>query len=404
MHATRNRIPKVWMLFLACILLMGEVAWAGGRYSDDWLENTDFMEYWSAGQLLREGHNPYDFGALHELQKEAGREEPMPLIMWNPPWLLVLFYPLLMLPYGAALAIWLGLSVAILLGSAKLVWALFVHSTSPLQLLLPLLAALMFAPALLTVRMGQVSVLILLGVVGFLHFQGKGKDFWAGASLVLLTLKPHVVYLLWIAIAWWIATRRRWKVLWGLGGALLVLCAPLTSLRPTWALDYIQAMRHPPLYWRAPVLGTILRILFGWDRTWLQYLPALILAPLALIALHRRRAVFMWWHAAGPLLLLSVPTAAYGWSLDQIVLLLPYLQAIAWLRERHHRHPISALVVAAGLLSTSGLMLWANQKIGDDLYLVWASLAWGLFYVTARKAMEGQRSETVLAVWDGESA
>jgi len=378
--------------------------WFQQRQGFRWLHNNDFIEYWSAGQLLRGRHNPYDFSALHELQRQLGRVEAIPLVMWNPPWLLVLLYPLLILPFGAAVAIWLGLSLGMLLGCTLLIWGLFVPWTSPRQLLVPLLATVIFTPALFTLRMGQVSVLILLGIVGFLHFEGKRKDFWAGASLVLLTLKPHVTYLLWIAVLWWIATRKHWKVLWGLGGTLLFLCAFLTLLRPTWALDYVSALRHPPLYWRPPVLGTVLRILFGWDRAWLQYLPTLILGPLVLAALHSRRAAFLWRDTASPLLLLSVPTAAYGWSLDQLVLLLPYLQVVAWLRQRHQRNLISSLVVPTGLLPINGLILWANHRFRDDLYLLWGPLAWGLLYLIARWTLRCPRPGAAPAVCGEERA
>ena len=401
MNPTIGRIPKLWILLLACVFLMGELAFVVCRY-DDWLGASDFIEYWSAGQLLQGGQNPYDFEALYAVERRVGWVKERPLVMWNPPWLLALFYPLLMLPFGVAATIWFGLSLGILLGCTVLTWRLFVPLTSPARLLVPLLATVIFAPALLTLRMGQVSVLILLGIVGFLHLEGKGNDFWAGAFLVLLTLKPHITYLLWVAIAWWVITRKRWKVLWGLGGTLLVLCALLTPLRPTWALDYLGALSQPPLYWRAPVLGTVLRILFGWDRTWLQYLLSLILCPLVLVALHRRRATFVWKDVASPLLLLSVPTAVYGWSFDQLVLLIPYLQAVAWLRECHHEHPISSLIVATGLLSINGLMLWCNARLGDDLYLLWAPLAWGLLYGVGQWALGQPWGVAAPAAWSEE--
>ena len=377
------------LLALACLLLVGELTFAACRY-DDWLGTNDFIEYWSAGQLLLRRANPYDFTALHELQKAVGRVESMPIIMWNPPWLLVLFYPLLMFPFRVAETLWFGLSLAVLLSSTLLIWRLFVPLTSPTRLLVPLLATVIFAPALFTLRMGQVSVLVLLGIAGFLHFERKGRDLWAGAFLVLLTFKPHVTYLLWIAVAWWVVSRGRWRVVWGLGGALLVLCGLLTPLRPMWALDYLSALRHPPLYWRTPVLGTVLRLFFGWNRAWLQYLPSLLLSLLLLFTLHRRRRPFVWSEAASPLLLLSVPTAAYGWSFDQLALLVPYLQAVAWLRQYHTGHPIRSLIIAMGLIASSAMTLWCNASLRDDIYLLWAPLVWGVLYLVAQWALGGR--------------
>ncbi len=395
----RNRS---WVLLaLACAILATEIIWFQRRQSFQWLVSNDFIEYWSAGQLLREGRDPYDLEALYVIQKGVGWSKERPLAMWNPPWLLVLLYPLLTLPFGTAVAVWLALSSTILLGCTLLIWAFLIRGTSPMRLLVPLLATVTFTPVLFTLRMGQVSVLILLGIAGFLHFERQRRDFWAGVFLMLLTLKPHVTYLLWIAIAWWIIAQRRGKVLWGLGSALLVLCVILTPLRPTWALDYVYAMQHPPLYWRAPVMGTMLRIALGWDRTWLQYVPALIVGPLVLIALCGQRFALVWRDIASPLLLLSVPTAAYGWSFDQLVLLLPYLQVVGWLRERHHGNHIFSLVVAIGLLTTSALLFLINWRIKDDLYLIWGPLSWGLLYAIARWAPRPQRLEAVSAD-DGE--
>jgi hypothetical protein len=288
-----KRRPRVF-LGLACLILIAEVLWAQERQAFQWLVRNDFIEYWSAGQFLREGHNPTDSAALHELQQALGRVGHTPLTMWNPPWLLVLLYPLLLLPFPVAVTVWLGLSLVILLGCTVLTWDLFVPWTSPTRLLVPLLTTVVSAPVFFALSMGQVSVLLLLGIVGFVHFERKGRYFWAGAFLVLLTIKPHVTYLLWIAIAWWIVARGRGKVLWGFASTLLVLCGLLTLSRPTWPLDYGSAVRHRPLYWQAPVLGTALRILFVCGRTWLQHLPALICAPLVLIALHRRRAAVSW--------------------------------------------------------------------------------------------------------------
>jgi hypothetical protein len=380
------------LLAILGVILIAEVIWLQHRQSFQWLGENDFIEYWSAGQLLRKGHNPYDFEALYAVERGVGWSDDMPLVMWNPPWLLVLLYPLLMLPFGIAATLWLVLSTGILLGCTMLIWTHFVKWTLPAQLILPLLATVAFTPVLFTLRMGQVSVLLLLGVVGFLHFEDARNDWLAGTFLTLLTLKPHVTYLLWIAIVWWIITRRRWKVLLGLGSVLALLCVAMTPLRPTWALDYGAAMLSPPLYWQAPVLGTLLRMLFGWDRTWLQYVPSLVAGVLVLIALNGRRITLEWRDIAGPLLLLSVPTAAYGWSFDHLVLLLPYLQMVSWLSELRHRNLSLSLVMAAALLLTSGLMLWVNFKLKDDLYLLWGPLVWSLLYLACRRMLRSNWS------------
>jgi len=386
------------ILLLACAILMGQLASIAARH-EEWFGVNDFVEYWSAGQLLRRGQDPYDFEALYVVEKGVGWGKERPLAMWNPPWLLVIFYPLLLLPFGIAETMWFAISLGILLACAVLIWRLFVPAISSVESLVPLLLTLIFAPALFTLRMGQVSVLSLLGIAGFLYFESRSRDVLAGASLVLLTIKPHVVYVLWVAFLWWLVTQRRWKVLWGLGGGLLSLWALLFPLRPTWVLDYMAAARHPPLYWRVPVLGTVLRMMFGWHRTWLQYLPSLILCPLVLFGLHRRRRNFVWRNAIGPQLLLSVPTAAYGWSFDQLVLLVPYLQVGYWLTRGRHLRCRYRMAMAAVLPLINGLMLWSNPRLGDDLYLLWVPLAWSVFYIATQRILRPARFQTVSPAW-----
>jgi hypothetical protein len=122
-------------------------------------------------------------------------------------------------------------------------------------------------------------------------------------------------------------------------------------------------------------------------------MPALIAGPLILTALCRRRNSFAWRETASPLLLLSVPTAAYGWSFDQLVLLLPYLEVVAWLGERHTSNRIASLAVGAGLLSTSAMILLINHRFSDDLYLLWGPLVWGAFYAIARWRVEMPMNE-----------
>ena len=92
-----------------------------------------------------------------------------------------------------------------------------------------------------------------------------------------------------------------------------------------------------------------------------------------------------WKTSLGPLLLFSVPTAAYGWSFDQVVLLIPYLQIVNWVVER--RMPKSSkVVVVVTLLSMAGIMLiqdWLRHT--DELYF-WFPWALGIVYLVARHA------------------
>jgi len=374
----------VLSLALACLALVAELAHMWRNYEYGSFGTDDFLEYWSAGQLLRQGKNPYDFDALLDIERSVGWPEEAPLIMWNPPWTLPLVLPLAFLPFNMAALLWFCINLAILFVCSAAAWRLFAPEGFANRIGLAWMAAFVFMPAIFTLRMGQISSLILLGVVGFIFYTAKGRDILAGASLALAMVKPHVVYLLLVTLCWWTATRRRWGALLGLAAALAVLMAVVLCFSPRCVEHYLQAMREPPLYWRTPTLGGVLRVLVGWEHRWLQFLPSAVLSLVTLFCLTQRAAKFEWRRAIGPILLISVPTAAYGWSFDQIVLLIPYIQAIAWVVQHGRERRASSALVLTALLLTNGLMCWQNRRGLDDLYQFWAPLALGAIYIYSR--------------------
>ena len=57
-----------------------------------------------------------------------------------------------------------------------------------------------FYPALLVLRYAQVALLVVLGVPGLLWFKRQRNDFLASCALSLTTIKPHLVYLIVLAV------------------------------------------------------------------------------------------------------------------------------------------------------------------------------------------------------------
>ncbi|HEV8720355.1 MAG TPA: glycosyltransferase family 87 protein [Candidatus Binatia bacterium] len=98
------------------------------------------------------------------------------------------------------------------LGTKKL-WA--IYSTTARKSYLPWLAVFTFIPTWMVLIMGNISPLILLGIVGFLHFEKKSELFLAGVSTALISVKPRLFYLFWIGLILWIWKRRRWPVAFG---------------------------------------------------------------------------------------------------------------------------------------------------------------------------------------------
>src|SRR5215470_141891 len=54
----------------------------------------DSIAYWSAGRLLVDHQNPYENGAILELERQHGYQADRPLVLRTPPWSLFLTVPL----------------------------------------------------------------------------------------------------------------------------------------------------------------------------------------------------------------------------------------------------------------------------------------------------------------------
>jgi hypothetical protein len=346
---------------------------------------SDFIEYWTAGKLLRQGENPYDWPKLRELQIEEGLpadELPydLPIIMWNPPWLLIWLYPLLLIPFLTAAQVWILVNSILILLASSLIWRT-IDSGSQRPLGIAWVAATVFVPSLLTLRMGQMSSVILLGVAGFLYFASRNRDFLAGMFLTLTTVKPHVVYLVLIAVFCWVVLERRWKVVAGGAALLAPTLAILTIIWPDWLAGYRIATAQPPLYWQTASMGGILRRLIFNEEPFGQFLPPILGCMGAIAYWFLRRPPFDWKVILGPLLLISVPTAAYGWAYDQVLLMVPYLTIVLWLLDKDSFIPIQRALALAGLIAIAAGMLTENLYGIPEVFFFWPPLGLAAIYL-----------------------
>ena len=347
----------------------------------------DFVQYWSAGQLLLQGKNPYDFDELYRIEVSLGLPDEVPVVMWNPPWLLLWILPLLFLPFKVAALGWLYLNLVLFLSCGTVIWRLLAPTQARRRIEVAWIATLAFFPGLSAIRVGQMPTLVLVGVVGFLYCIVRDKPFLGGMFLVLTTIKPHLVYLLWIAVAWWVITERQWKVAVGAGVTMVVSLGALTAISPMSVAGYQRALESPPLYWAPATIGTTLRLLVFRNWPSVYYLPSVVGGLLFVGYLLTRRSRLNWRTALSPLLLGSVATAAYGWSFDHTVLLVPYLQIVAGLPgdELQMRVQQKRLIVAA-LLSIGAIMVIGNRLRIPDYFFFWTPWALGAVYAYAQAA------------------
>src|SRR5262245_14525538 len=172
----------------------------------------DFVEYWAASRLFLQGGNPYSPVELGQLQRLVGASDIAPLIMWNPPWALSFLVPFGLLDFSTGQFCWLLFHILLILLSAQWLWR--IYGDTPSAPRASWVLALTFVPTIFVLILGQISPLILAGLTAFLYFERK-QQWWAmSVALLVLSVKPHLLYLFWIAFLLWILDKRQWRMVW----------------------------------------------------------------------------------------------------------------------------------------------------------------------------------------------
>jgi hypothetical protein len=314
--------------------------------------SSDLVGYWSAARIFLDGSNPYDAATVLDLQKQVGRDDPLPLIMWSPPWLFACIFPLALMPLWLARLAWFLSQLLLLILSADWFWRASGGASSGRAAAWVLSVG--FVPAVIALNIGQTSVMVLAGMCLFLAALRREKDFLAGAATFLIALKPQVLFLFWIVFLFWIFRDRRWKLLAGAFFGLVVPTLFSFLLNPPIYGYYLQALdsEYGPLRWKTATLGTLLRIMSPSAGGWIQFLPAVAGVFLATLLWWRQRRGFDWEACLIPIALLSTVTAAYCWTFDWVVLLPAAISIFVAFERAPRRHfaCLAVLVLAEGLV------------------------------------------------------
>jgi hypothetical protein len=335
----------------------------------------DFGAYWSATYLVANDQNPYSDQAMLEVeQQHTGWPRDYAVMAWNPPTLFVFLLPLVLLPFQSAAAAWLTINTLMVLLSVVLLSRMYFPDRS-LALLLFALFAFTFTQLLTAIIMGQITFLILFGLTVSLWLVKQERWFWAGAVLILTSVKPQMSVLAVLYILLLMARQRHWTGWLGLLVAGLACVVILFVLRPIWVQDLIGLSRIAPVSWATPTIGGLLSYLGITDAA--RYLIVLLL-PLPF--------VLAWSSSIKPetavalLVVLTVPTTFFGWPYDQSVLLIPTAEIFGWLVASSNQKKI----VFGGVLILLTVMSLAHHRVGGPAVgLVWVPVVWAVVYAAA---------------------
>ena len=342
----------------------------------------DFVAYWAVGKLLLEGGNPYDVQAILELQRTIGSRFIEAGVVRNPPWTLPLLIPFASLDFASGWYAWTLSQVALVGGCAVVLWRLFAGRARP-AVAIGLTFA--FPPALFVAIGGQIGGLLLLGLTGFTWAIVRRRDFAAGLFLALLTLKPHVLLPFGIAVLLWTLRERRLRPLVGAAAGVAAGSLVALLLQPDVFSQYVEFVRlQVPEEDLVSTPGAALRLLFGFDRFWVQWLPAVV--GIGWVIVYFRRRFDGWdWRREMPLLAaVSWIAAPYGWVYD-MVLLVPTILDGAVRSEATGDPRLTRRAVTVFLLL--GVGIWAQHlAFGSGVIHAWVGpgvlVAW--LWVRAR--------------------
>jgi hypothetical protein len=251
-----------------------------------------------------------------------------------PLWTVVVLLPFVLLPLKWAMVCWTIANLLMLAAALAVLISLFDWEFSSGLFILLIVLFVSFLPVLTSMWLGQLTIfsllLLVLTVYSFLHQRWT----WLGIILGLSFIKPQVMVLLAGFVLLWALFQRRWKVLLGFGGVIVVLVLislPFIS-RPGQIIGGGIAS-HLSTYIQKT--STLWGFLLSLGTPW--WVPALISFFLLVWLL------FLWWPALHEkelyservLFLFSLTTLInlivipYSWMHSLALLLLPFAYSLA---------------------------------------------------------------------------
>jgi hypothetical protein len=328
----------------------------------------DFVEYWAASRIFLQQGNPYDFQALLAAERAAGWSGSDPLVPFTPPWSLPLFLPFSVLPFWYGRIAWFIVSFVLVIIAGDSCWRTYRGDLR--NRWIGWLCAMLFIPTAMSLHLGQITPLLLSGILGFGAAIRRGRHDLAGCAIALISVKPHLLPVFWLFLVLWVVSKRRWSLLVNacLANALLVLAT--VAINPRIFEFYLGLFRSAvaPLAWQTPTWGTALRLTFPEGGSWLSAAPTLLGIVIGALLWRRWGVGFEWQSRLPAILLVSAIAAPYAWTFDWIVLVPAVIQiTVHALRQRSLR---GAVLLGALILAQVAIAVQSYYRI-SNLYTIW---------------------------------
>jgi hypothetical protein len=363
----------VLILLLGGIILLFPVSLPPG--AGDW----DLQAYWSSTYLLAHGQDFSDGIALGEVEHAlTTRNNPETLYSWFSPIGNVLLLPFTAVPFTTAVYYWLILNIIILFYSTMLIWG----DSNP-HTWIPLVAVFSFSMTVVSLVFGQINTWEVLGLGLFLSLSRSNKQYLAGASLVLTTIKPHLVIITLPILFLDLLRKKEWKTLAGFFIALAFCFAVLFAFYPSWIQSFLGVITSGMSTVReTPTINGLL-VLLG-DHTFgkLIWFIALVVGSLLWFTRGQNwdRRTFIDISLTAGLIVSPI-----GWSYDQVMLFFPVLSILAWVAKGELPKQTSRTIVA--ILIVANLAAYVLRTFTpSDVWFFWVPfVVLGLYLIGGRE-------------------
>jgi hypothetical protein len=365
----------------------------------------DFTHYWAAGNLMSQGANPYDLKSVVGLRNELGQNVEYlehAAIFLYPPWALPIVLPFGLLPYMLSRVLWLFLNISAVVFSSVKIWDFYGGKAK--ERWIGWMIVLTFFSTILVLAAGHLNPGFLLGFTGFVLLADKKsahwKDLLIGAIISLIAIKFHLHYLILVATAFWLIQEKRWMIVLGAGITTLTATFIAFLLRPGIIQDFILLLQtYPYNQWATPMFGAHLRWIFGLDLFWLQFVPPIIGMLWFLFYWTKNRKNWIWKEKMPVLLFVSILTAAYGWTGDFVILLLPLLQAAIVLNNSSNKHVLLAWLSVYVAINMTIFILHSKMFELSDFWFFWFSpVLFTLYLIGIRYPKQAAARTSAIAV------
>jgi hypothetical protein len=364
MTLSSNKTSSILAIVFSAFALMASFVASEVRASRSL---SDFSAYWTACRLFTS--NPFETDSVGAMQQDQAINNRGTLVMRNPPWTALAFFPYAYFRYSVATGLWIVTSVLLVFAAVLFLWRHFGGGDT-----LPALAvSFTFAPTFILLDLGQITAVLLAGSAVFLFAISSRRDVLAGLALIPFTFKPHISALLLIGVFVWVTMHRRWRVLATFVVALTAMAAACLLLNPSIFRQYAELAREVIQLDRVytNVAGELYETT---ELSAARFLP--LIGGLGFLIWRFRNMATWDWNNELPLLMaVGVATSFYSYLYDE-VLAIPLL-LIALLRGNN-------FVFWLGFIVLNGVVYY-HLRVGTLVQCWWTGIAWlALYYAGER--------------------